>query len=596
MSRYADTVAIGADIAAGMAPTLDSEGSELAIIGALLSAPHLAEDVCAGLSSKRFSSPPLALVMGAISRLASEGKSCDPALIGHALGADLLFDRWGGVGRLMDLRDTGSAADLDAHIAAVNDRHGRRALQQLCADVALKSADTAEGEFQALLAELEARAGELGRNGSTSSHYVAAAVLVREAIDYAQTRSGVPDFPFGLTDLDALTGGMEAGRVSLIGGRPGMAKTVAAQMIAKANAMAGKGTILHSLEMSAHPMGIRLACDLAYRRGGVIYSGLSDYGFNPTLDRALKNDLSAAQWNALREAEDIARNLPLVYDTRPGLTVQEIEASARRQYRLWERQGIEPGPLLFDHIGKVRHSATHRGDLRTGFAGVSRDLSEAAKRLSVPTVGMAQLTRGVESRDDKRPTLTDLREAGQLEEDATQVIFLYRPEYYLRKPESAEDFEAEAERERKLAEVRNQLFWLGQLLQPRLQGHLADHRMIEQAVATQHPAAQSGGPYLAPGLDVAAEAGMFREGRVIVRKRPGGHLMPGGHPKVQTGAPGPVIQGRIEFRPAQAGDINHHPREILQIAISRGHGITLRHHPTCQSRIAAQRTSMKVLI
>ena len=92
--------------------------------------------------------------------------------------------------------------------------------------------------------------------------------------------------------------------------------------------------------------------------------------------------------------------------------------------------------------------------------GVSADASEMAKRLGVPVLGLVQLNRGVEGRDDKRPMLSDLRQAGELEEDARQVIFLYRPEYYLREPVEAETFDAKVERETKLDQVRNKLFWI----------------------------------------------------------------------------------------------------------------------------------------
>jgi replicative DNA helicase len=94
-------------------------------------------------------------------------------------------------------------------------------------------------------------------------------------------------------------------------------------------------------------------------------------------------------------------------------------------------------------------------------ADVSGDAAEMAKRLGVPVLGLVQLNRQVETRgEDKRPVLSDLRQAGELEEDARQVIFLYRPEYYLRDGLDGESFEQRAEREEKLNACRNQLFWL----------------------------------------------------------------------------------------------------------------------------------------
>ena len=154
--------------------------------------------------------------------------------------------------------------------------------------------------------------------------------------------------------------------------------------------------------------------------------------------------------------------MPLLIDARPGLTVARIEAAARRAHRKWRKKGIEPGPVIVDHLGIVRPDKDRKGSLHAEVADVSRGLAEMAKRLGVPVVALCQLNRGVEGRDDKRPQLSDLRQAGEIEEDARAVVMLYRASYYLRPPmdPSSEGPAEAAEREAKLARVKGRVTFL----------------------------------------------------------------------------------------------------------------------------------------
>jgi replicative DNA helicase len=108
----------------------------------------------------------------------------------------------------------------------------------------------------------------------------------------------------------------------------------------------------------------------------------------------------------------------------------------------------------------VKPTTDRKGNRHLEVADLSAGIAEVSKRLMVPILALVQLNRGVEGRDDKRPVLSDLRQAGELEEDARQVLFLYRPEYYLREPLASETFEERAVREEELSRVANQLFWL----------------------------------------------------------------------------------------------------------------------------------------
>ena len=311
----------------------------------------------------------------------------------------------------------------------------------------------------ALLGELEHGAAEIARGAVTADAWIAGEDMVRDAIAFARGRTGKIAYSFGVQEVDDHTGGMNAGEATWIAARTGMGKTVAGQTIAKANAAKGLGTCFFSLEMAAHPLGLRLASDLVFTRNAPIYSA-SGTGGNITADRAMKNMLSADEWSQFEAAADIVKGWPLAVDTRPGLTMVQIEAAARRRHRWWERKGIAPGPVIIDHLGRVRPSVDRKGNRTAEVADVSKEASEMAKRLGVPVVGLVQLNRGVESREDKRPQLSDLRQAGELEEDARQVVFIYRPEYYLRSAPDGETLDQETKRKAQLRDVQRKMYWI----------------------------------------------------------------------------------------------------------------------------------------
>jgi replicative DNA helicase len=139
-----------------------------------------------------------------------------------------------------------------------------------------------------------------------------------------------------------------------------------------------------------------------------------------------------------------------------------MESCARRAIRDWDRKGITPGAIIVDHLTIARADQDRKGNKVAEVGDISRSLAEMAKRLDVPVVALCQLSRQVEARTnaDKRPSLSDLRWSGEIEQDARLVMFLYRPEYYCRRPEDESDHEAMMEWKTKLDKVRRRLWWL----------------------------------------------------------------------------------------------------------------------------------------
>lgn len=440
-----------ADAAGGLPANLDAEH---ALLGCALY-DNEAFRLVDHLEGRHFYEPFHGRLWAAIGDKVGKGVLAEPIGLAEQFARDPAFAELGGVPFLADLVDQAPAANAAPSLAEVIKALSRRRdlirLAQEVGEGARTANDTDE-----VIAHISTRISELDRDRSGDS-WVSGGEAIRAAIEHARTRTGRIDYPYGIPSLDRFTGGMNAGEVTILAARPGMGKTVGALSVARASASAGLGTCMFSLEMTRSALGMRLACDLAYDRGAPVFSGVPTC---PTFDRAMKGELDDAQWRCLIEAEETVSSWPLMIDDRSGLTMATIEAAARRQHREWRRRGIKPGPVIIDHLGKVKPQVDRRGSKHAEVADVSGDAQVMAKRLGVPVLALVQLNRGVENREDKLPQLSDLRQAGELEEDARQVIFLFRPEYYIREAKPDENFEDRAERLEKLQAVRNQMFWI----------------------------------------------------------------------------------------------------------------------------------------
>lgn len=412
---------------------------------------------------EQFSEPVHGRLYAEMAKMIAAGGSALAEVLAPRFADDKAFHDVGGFRFLGDLIDHAPPASAAPALALeISQVHTRRALISLTKEAAA-AARMPSVSVEEILSEVERGVAELGRATFTREHWLDAGDVVQQALDSAESRDGRVDYSLGLDELDLMTGGAHKDELTLLAGRPGMAKTTVVGRIALANARAGRGTLVYSLEMGVEPMGLRMACDMAYQRGALVYSYAPEADINPKVTTAMQNRLSPDQRRRLREAQREIAALPLKLDVRSGLTLAQIEAAARRAHRQWERMGIAPGPIFIDHLGKVRPDKERGGSKHAEMADISNGAAALAKRLGVPVIACCQLNRAVEGRgEDKRPILSDLRQAGELEEDARQVIFLYRPEYYFRPPENAE-FETPDERNArttKLNKVKGKLFFL----------------------------------------------------------------------------------------------------------------------------------------
>ena len=241
--------------------------------------------------------------------------------------------------------------------------------------------------------------------------------LVVELLDRVQEMADNPNditgVPTGFYDLDRMTSGLQAGDLIILAARPSMGKTSLAINIAEHVALHEELPVaVFSMEMGASQLAVRIVGSIGRIDQGHLRTG----------------KLSDEEWPRLTEAIEKLRNIQLHIDETPGLTVSQLRANARRLAR---RCGGKLGLIVVDYLQLMSVSGSMSDENRATAVGeISRGLKMLAKELGCPVIALSQLSRGVEARTDKRPMMSDLRDSGEIEQDADMVLMPYRDEVY----------------------------------------------------------------------------------------------------------------------------------------------------------------------
>ena len=247
-----------------------------------------------------------------------------------------------------------------------------------------------------------------------------AAIRAVDAAAEAYRNHGKPrGISYGLQAVDDRTLGAMPGDLVVVAGRPGMGKTAFALSILRNMAHAGERVLFVSLEMGDVALTTRMISDEMWRpRQRFSYWQISSGRFREEA------------FQRIADAAKVIGKLPIRIEQQPGLTVAQIGARARQYKR---RHGLKV--LVIDHLGLVKASGRYAGNKVYETGEITGGLKALAKELGVPVILLCQINRGVEQREDKRPTLSDLRNSGDIEQDADTVMILYRAAYYLAKKE-----------------------------------------------------------------------------------------------------------------------------------------------------------------
>ncbi|WP_249019083.1 replicative DNA helicase [Conexibacter sp. S30A1] len=401
-------------------PTLHSPTAEKSVLGAvLLDEQHLhALLVDEQLRPEHFYGRAHAAVFQAMLELYNHDQKIDHLTVAEQLRQNNRLEEIGGADVVEELvawvpasghaRDYGRIVREQAQLRALLE-----ATREIQADVMGRAASPRELVERAERAMLEVAHDERRRAIRPISE------LLHEETDRLHHRSNqkspLTGTPSGFRDIDDLTGGFQAGNLIVLAARPSMGKSALVCNIAENAALAGFPVALFSLEMSESELAQRFVASQAKVPG----------------DDLRRGRVAETRWPKILEASGRLSEAPLYVDDSSDTSVLEIRAKSRRlHHQLEERGGL--GLIVIDYLQLLRHEG--RVESRVEQVGqVSRGLKSLARELKVPVIALSQLSRNVEQRaGDKKPILSDLRESGQVEQDADLVMFIYREEYYNR--------------------------------------------------------------------------------------------------------------------------------------------------------------------
>lgn len=227
----------------------------------------------------------------------------------------------------------------------------------------------------------------------------------------AQQKGEITGLATGYYDLDKVTSGFHSNELIIIAARPAMGKTAFALNLATNIAQtSNKGVAIFNMEMGAEQLAMRMLSSVGQIDGYKLRNGRLEH-----------ND-----WKRVNEAISRLADTKIFIDDTPGMTIGEIRAKCRRLASSNDGLGI----VIIDYLQLISGSAKYAGNRQQEVSEISRSLKTLAMELEIPVIALAQLSRSVEGRDDKRPLLSDLRESGSIEQDADIVAFLYRDDYY----------------------------------------------------------------------------------------------------------------------------------------------------------------------
>lgn len=421
--------------------TPHSMEAEQALLGALLYDNEIYHRVSSIVEAKHFYNPVHVNMYRAMASLIEHGKLADAIVLKNRFAQDDALSDIGGVeylALLLEQAPPGTTAPEYAKL--IFDMAMRRELIRLGNDMQTMAKDqNSESDASAQIQSAEMQLYNLAEIGGTQTGFVSFEDALIDSIEMAtaafQRKGQLSGLATGLDDLDRQLGGLHKSDLLILAGRPSMGKSSLALNVAFHVAKAHKierdengvekttngGVVgVYSLEMSSEQLATRL---------------LAEHSQVPS-HRIRRGEINPEQYEHLRDAADEISRIPLHIDDTGGLSIGAMAARARRLKRM---KGLDL--IVVDYLqlltgGAMMKSSTNRVQEVTM---ITQGLKALAKELNVPVLALAQLSRQVEQRDDKRPQLSDLRESGSIEQDADVVMFIYREEYYLAREQPDED-------------------------------------------------------------------------------------------------------------------------------------------------------------
>ena len=388
--------------------------AEQAVLGAMLIDARCIPAVIEKLRSEDFYLKQNRDIYETIYAMFSLSETIDPVTVLDKMRLHGVFDENTSRSYILQLMEvTPTAANVGEYMDIVKDKSLLRRIAETAGDLtAMVQEGSAAG--QEVLDAAEQRIYAI-RQGRASQGLTPLSAVVLDVLDrleeLSRSDSAVPGLSTGLPDVDSAISGLNNSDLILLAARPGMGKTsFALNVLLQVGKFSGKTAVFFSLEMSREQLCMRLISNEAFVDNKKLVTGR----------------LTDEDWDKVALAAAALGRSKILIDDNPSLSVADMNAKCRRVEDL--------GLVVIDYLqlmqsagGKQKYAGENRQQV---VSDISRALKIMAKELNVPVVCLSQLSRGPESRQDKRPMLSDLRESGAIEQDADIVMFLYRDDYY----------------------------------------------------------------------------------------------------------------------------------------------------------------------
>lgn len=397
-----------------------SEEAERAVLGSLMIDPLRVPEVAERLDPDDFFGRRHALIYQALVELSDVGEPIDFVSVGERLLGSQSLQQAGGRAYLIELASSvSSSAHLMHHAKIVAETAVLRRLIAEASKMIEEAFETRPSgpQVQELVDRAEHAIFRISDEGASNEPDSISRALEEtfKRIESSSHRGELTGLPSGYYDLDEKTCGFNSGELIILAARPSMGKTALALNIVEYAAMNPPKwldhrpvVLLFSLEMGKLSIGNRMLCSRA----------------RVDAHRLRTGNIPNEDYQELNRAVGELANTRIFIDDSPGMTVMSMRSRARR---LRQKQGALD-MVVVDYLQLMTHPKAESRQME--ISQISRSLKELARELHVPVIALSQLSRAVESREDKRPQLSDLRESGSIEQDADVVLLLYRPEYY----------------------------------------------------------------------------------------------------------------------------------------------------------------------
>ena len=415
--------------------------AEQAVLGSMLIDPRCIPTVIEALKPADFYMETDRLIYDTIHQMFLGGRPIDPITVLDEMKALGYKEAARRELFLQIIETTPTSANVSEYAAIVRSKSMLRELQKVSSEIiALTRSEEESADTVADLAEQKIYAVRQGREVQGFSSINEAIQEVYAHLDEMAANPGkLPGLPTGFSQLDQYIGGLSRSDLILLAARPGMGKTaIALNMTVNAAKRSGKTVVIFQLEMSREQLATRMLSSEALIDSKKLRMG----------------SLDDADWERMAGAAESLQSMSILIDENSGITVPEMMAKCRRV-------GSKLGLIVIDYL-QLMHTPKQMDNRVPEVAEISRSLQIMAKELNVPVLCCSQLSRGPESRQNKRPMLSDLRESGSIEQDADIVLFIYRDDYYNDQSENRNCAELIVAKNRHGETGTVELQWMGQ--------------------------------------------------------------------------------------------------------------------------------------